>query len=78
MDKEKEKWKIKAFGESDFAGEEDKQLSVTGFYIYLYGCLVSWKSHGQKTFALSSTEAEYIAISELCTEILSIKLILEF
>ena len=45
--------------------------------IYIYGCLVSWKSHGQKTVALSSTEAEYIAISELCAEILLIKLILE-
>ena len=61
-----------------FAGDKDKRLSVTGFCIYIYGCLVSWKSHGQKTVALSSTEAEYIAISELCAEILLIKSILEF
>ena len=40
--------------------------------------MVSWKLHGQKTVALSSTEAEYISISELCAEILLIKSILEF
>ena len=40
MDKEEKKWKIKAFGDSDFAGEKDKRLSVKGFCIYLYGCLV--------------------------------------
>ena len=77
-DKNQEKWEIKAYGDSDFAGDKDKRLSVTGFCIYIYGCLVSWKSHGQKTVALSSTEAEYIAISELCAEILLIKSILEF
>jgi len=71
-DKNEKKWKIRAFGDSDFAGDKDKQLSVTGFCIYIYGCLVSWKSHGQKTVALSSTEAEYIAISKLCAEILLI------
>ena len=40
--------------------------------------MVTWKSHGQKRVALSSSEAEYIAISELCTEILLIKSIVEF
>ena len=77
-DKNEKKWKIRAFGDSDFAGYKDKRLSVTGFCIYIYGCLVSWKSHGQKTVALSSTEAEYIAISALCAEILLIRSILEF
>ena len=38
MDKEEEMWKIKAFGDSDFAGDKGKRLSVTGFCIYLYGC----------------------------------------
>ena len=75
-DKNEKKWKIRAFRDSDFAGDMDKRLSVTGFCIYIYGYLVSWKSHGQKTVALSSTEAAYIAISELCAEILLIKSIL--
>ena len=34
------------------------------------GSLVAWKLHGQKTVALLSTEAGYIAISELCSELL--------
>ena len=62
VDKNQEKRKIKAYGDSDFSGDKDKRLSVTGFCIYIYGCLVSWKSHGQKTVALSSTEAEYLSL----------------
>ena len=39
---------------------------------------ISWKSKGQKAVTLSSTESEYYAMSELCTELIYIKHILEF
>ena len=39
---------------------------------------ISWRSKGQKAVALSSTESKYYAISELCTELIHIKHILEF
>ena len=42
------------------------------------GCLISWKSRGQKHLTLSSTEAKYIAVSEVCTDIMFIKMIMEF
>ena len=77
MGKNGEKWKIRAYRDSDFAGDKDTRLSVKGLYIYIFKCLVSWKSHGQNTVELSSMETEYIAISELCTEILLIKSILK-
>ena len=77
-DRRKIKWSFRALCDSDFAGDKDNRLSVLGFGIYLFGCLVSWKSRAMRTHALSSTEAEYIAMSELCCEILFVRQILEF
>ena len=73
-----QKWEIKGFSDSDYAGDKDTRISVTGYCVYVSNCLVSWKSRGQKSVTLSSTEAEYVAISEISTEIMSIKMILEF
>ena len=72
------KWEMRAFCDSDWAGDADNRRSITGFCIFLNGCLISWKSRGQKTVTLSSSEAEYVAVSEVCTEILFIKTITDF
>jgi len=69
---------LKAFSDSDWAGSKDDRRSITGYCIYLNGCLVSWKSRGQKHVTLSSTEAEYVAVAEACTDIMFIKMIMEF
>ena len=71
-------WSLEGYCDSDFAGDKDKRISVTGFCVYVCGCLVSWKSRGQKHVTLSSTEAEYVAVSELCQEIMFVRNILEF
>ena len=71
-------WKVVAYCDSNFAGDKDSRNSVTGFCIYIGRCLISWKSRGQKSVTLSSTEAEYVAVSEVCAEIIFIKYILEF
>ena len=34
-----------------FVGDKDKTLSAKGFFIYIFGCLVSWKSRRQKIVA---------------------------
>jgi hypothetical protein len=72
------KWKIKAFCDSDYAGDRDTRMSVTGFIIFVAGAPISWRSRGQKSVSLSSSEAEYIALSEVCGEILFLKQVLEF
>jgi hypothetical protein len=64
------KWVIEAYCDSDFAGDRDTRRSVTGYAIYLNGTLIAWKSRSQKNVTLSSTEAEYVAISEACTAIM--------
>ena len=40
--------------------------SITGYFLKLARSLVSWLSRAQKTVALSSTKAEYMAISDCC------------
>ena len=62
---EKLKWEIKAYSDSDFAGDKDNRISITGFCIYLENCLISWRSRAQKHVTLSSSEAEYVGVSEV-------------
>ena len=71
-------WRLKAYSDSDWAGDADDRRSITGFCIFLDNCLISWKSRGQKTVTLSSSEVEYVAVAEVCAEILFIKTIMNF
>ena len=69
---------LTAFCDSDYAGDTDNRKSVTAYAIYFQKCLVAYKSRSQKTVSLSSTEAEFNAIGEICIEISFIKNIVEF
>jgi hypothetical protein len=60
---------LKAFCDSDWAGNPETRVSVTGFVIYLFDVPVCWRSKSQKGVTLSSTEAEYVAISEAVKEV---------
>jgi len=57
-----------AHSDSDWAMDVNNCHSVTGYFFKLAGSLVSWLSRAQKTVALSSTEAEYMAISDCCCQ----------
>jgi hypothetical protein len=48
----------------------DDRKSVSGFLVCINGNPVSWSSRSQKTVALSSCEAEFLAISEALREAL--------
>ena len=50
--------------DSDWAAGKIRWRLVTGFFFKLAGGVISWRSHTQKTVALSSMEAEYMAISD--------------
>ena len=58
---------------SDFGGDLDKRRSLTGYVFTLGGCAISWKSTLQSTVALSSTEAKYMAITEVIKEAIWLK-----
>ena len=64
-----DEWIVVAFSDSDFGGDKETRISVAGFIVYFMGVPISWKSKGQKTVALSSSEAEYVALSEAAKEI---------
>ena len=66
---EEELWEIVAFSDSDFAGDCETRISIAGFVLYLMGVPISWKSKGMKSVTLSSSEAEYVALSEAAKEV---------
>lgn len=72
-----DKWVIDGICDSDYAGDKNTRISTTGYLVYVNGALVSWKSKGQRGVTLSSTEAEYVALSELCCEIMFVKMVIE-
>src|SRR5215813_8137290 len=53
-----------AYSDSDWGSDKDRWYSVTGYVFMLAGGVICWSSSRQKTMALSSTEAEYMAISK--------------
>lgn len=59
-----------AYSDSDWAGERSSRRSTTGYVFMIYGATVSWTSRLQPTVALSSVEAEYLAMSTAAREML--------
>ncbi|KAE8985602.1 hypothetical protein PR001_g22840 [Phytophthora rubi] len=57
-----------AYSDADWAGNRDDRRSVSGMLLMLCGAPVVWRSTFQKTVALSSTEAEYMALSDCVKE----------
>src|SRR3982074_2975390 len=55
--------------DSDWASDPQGRQSQTGYFLKLAGRAISWKSSAQKTVALSSTEAEYMALSDCSRQV---------
>jgi hypothetical protein len=64
---------LTACTDSDWGADPDTRHSQTGFYIKLANAVFLWNSHLQKTTALSSTEAEYMALSDCSRQVIWIK-----
>ncbi|KAH9687281.1 hypothetical protein KPL70_014707 [Citrus sinensis] len=63
--------------DSDYAGGLDKRRSTTEYVFTFAGGPISWKSTLQSIIALSTTEAEYMAITEAVKEAIWLQGLLE-
>ena len=68
---------VRGYVDSDFAGDLDKRKSTTGYVFTLAGAAVSWVSKLQTVVALSTTEAEYMAATQTCKEVIWIQMVFE-
>ena len=60
---------VNAYADTDWAGDRDDRKSTGGYVVKLNGDAICWSSRKQRTIALSSAEAEYMAISSVAQEI---------
>lgn len=70
---------LSGYADADWASDIDSRKSCTGYVFKMSHGAISWSSNKQRTVALSSTEAEYIALTatiqegiwlqQLCAEI---------
>ena len=68
---------IETFCDSDFAGDKETRISIAGYVIYLCGVAISWRSKAMRHVTLSSSEAEYVSLSEAAKEVKFIVQVIE-
>uniref|UniRef100_A0A2N9FA25 Integrase catalytic domain-containing protein n=1 Tax=Fagus sylvatica TaxID=28930 RepID=A0A2N9FA25_FAGSY len=64
---------VVGYVDADYAGEVDDRRSTTGYVFTLSGGPICWKSTLQSIVAMSTTEAEYMAVAEVAKEALWLK-----
>ena len=74
--KDKFIWNMVMWSDSDWGGDKDNRLSVSGMALFVCGVLVAWRSKQQKSVALSSSEAELVAASEAVKEVVFVMQVL--
>jgi hypothetical protein len=69
VENRKGKWSMVIYSDSDYATDPETRLSVSGFVLYLCGVPIVWRTKQQRSVTLSSSEAEYYALSEAAKEV---------
>jgi hypothetical protein len=64
---------IAGYSDADWGGDTDTRRSTSGYIFTLDGNVVSWKSRRQPVVALSTAEAELIAVVEAIKEALYLR-----
>jgi len=64
---------LTGYSDSDWGADIDTRRSTSGYVFFLAGGPITWKSKLQPTVALSSTEAEYMALTPAAQEAISLR-----
>ena len=72
-----DKLTVVGYSDSDMARDIDSRKSTSGYMIKFARGGVTWQSRLQRCVALSTIEAEFIAITEACKELLWVKKFLQ-
>jgi len=67
---------LMGFSDANWGGDVDTRKSTTGYIFFLSGGVISWSSKRQATVALSSTEAEYMALTHTTKEAIWLRTLL--
>jgi hypothetical protein len=63
-------FQLSVYSDVDWANYVDERKSTSGGAFFLGDSLVAWLSKKQGSISLSTTKAEYIAVSTCCTQVL--------
>ena len=63
-----ESGELLGYSDADWAGDKEDRRSTSGYLFQMAGGPISWKSRKQESVALSTAEAEYIALSSAAQE----------
>ena len=69
--------RIISYGDSSYGDCKDTRRSSSGDFHTLGGALVSWRSQRLKMVCLSSTEAEYVTMTEMAKEQRFLQMLIE-
>lgn len=64
---------VEGYIDADYANDIDARRSISGYVVKVYGATVIWSSKKQQSVALSSTEAEYVALTQGIQDIIWLK-----
>ncbi len=66
----KDELKLEGYVDSYFAGEVDHRRNTTGYVFTLGSIAINWVSQLQKIVTISTTEAEYVVVTEASKELI--------
>lgn len=68
---------LSAYVDADFANDTNDRKSISGYVLKVFNNVTFWKTKKQNTVSISSSEAEYVALSNCLTEVLFLKQLLQ-